>query len=89
MATTSIEWTRGDDGKSGVAWNPVTGCDKVSDGCSNCYAMKMSKRLKLTPISAQRVGRKIERAGWSGLDPLCPVEWADSTFSHQGFSRRY
>ena len=47
MATTSIEWTRGDDGKSGVAWNPVTGCDKVSDGCSNCYALKMSKRLKL------------------------------------------
>jgi hypothetical protein len=43
----------------------------------------------LTPISAQRVGRKIERAGWSGLDPLCLVEWADSTFSHQGFSRRH
>ncbi len=43
----------------------------------------------LAPISAQRVGRKIERTGWSGLDPLCLVEWADSTFRHHGFSRRY
>lgn len=35
----SIEWTE-------VTWNPVTGCDKVSAGCDNCYALTMSKRLK-------------------------------------------
>jgi protein gp37 len=26
--TTSIEWTRGDDGSAGATWNPVTGCTK-------------------------------------------------------------
>nr|WP_286981437.1 phage Gp37/Gp68 family protein [Corynebacterium sp. UBA5992] len=34
-----IEWTE-------VTWNPVTGCDRVSSGCDNCYALSMSKRLK-------------------------------------------
>lgn len=29
-----------------VVWNPVTGCDKVSAGCDNCYALNMSRRLK-------------------------------------------
>ena len=36
---TTIEWTE-------VTWNPVTGCDRVSDGCDNCYALAMAKRLK-------------------------------------------
>lgn len=35
---TSIEWTE-------VTWNPVTGCSKVSQGCKNCYAERMAKRL--------------------------------------------
>ena len=30
-----IEWT-------GKTWNPVTGCKKVSPGCENCYAIRMS-----------------------------------------------
>lgn len=46
MATTNIEWTRGNDGSRGTTWNPTTGCDRVSDGCTNCYAMAMAKRLK-------------------------------------------
>lgn len=33
-----IEWTQ-------LTWNPVTGCDKVSQGCKNCYAERLSKRL--------------------------------------------
>lgn len=36
---TGIEWTE-------VTWNPVTGCDRLSDGCQNCYALTLSKRLK-------------------------------------------
>lgn len=37
-------------GKSGIewtdsTWNPVTGCSKVSEGCRNCYAERMAKRL--------------------------------------------
>lgn len=40
MATDSnIEWTE-------FTWNPVTGCVKVSQGCKNCYAERMAKRLK-------------------------------------------
>ncbi|WP_415537874.1 DUF5131 family protein [Dehalobacter sp. 4CP] len=25
-------------------WNPVTGCTKISDGCKNCYAYRMTRR---------------------------------------------
>ncbi|MEO3856151.1 phage Gp37/Gp68 family protein [Acrocarpospora sp. B8E8] len=39
MATTSIEWAT-------HVWNPTTGCDRVSPGCDNCYALTMAKRLK-------------------------------------------
>ncbi|ADD45891.1 DUF5131 family protein [Stackebrandtia nassauensis] len=35
----SIEWTQ-------ATWNPVTGCDRVSAGCDNCYALTLAKRLK-------------------------------------------
>lgn len=38
MKKTGIEWTE-------MTWNPVTGCIKVSQGCKNCYAEKMAKRL--------------------------------------------
>lgn len=27
------------------AWNPVIGCEKVSEGCENCYAEAMCKRF--------------------------------------------
>lgn len=36
---TGIEWTE-------VTWNPTTGCDRISPGCDNCYALAMAKRLK-------------------------------------------
>lgn len=28
-----------------MTWNPVTGCVKVSQGCKNCYAERMARRL--------------------------------------------
>lgn len=34
-----IEWTE-------VTWNPTTGCDRITPGCDNCYALTLSKRLK-------------------------------------------
>jgi len=34
-----IEWTD-------TTWNPVTGCTKISPGCQNCYAERMSYRLQ-------------------------------------------
>jgi protein gp37 len=40
MATrTGIEWTE-------VTWNPTTGCDRMSAGCDNCYALALARRLK-------------------------------------------
>ncbi len=34
-----IEWTE-------HTWNPVAGCDIISPGCTNCYAMRMARRLE-------------------------------------------
>ena len=34
-----IEWTDG-------TWNPVTGCTKISPGCTHCYAERLAGRLK-------------------------------------------
>ncbi|WP_240676879.1 DUF5131 family protein [Actinacidiphila soli] len=31
---------------SEATWNPTTGCDRVSSGCDNCYALTLAKRLK-------------------------------------------
>lgn len=35
----SIEWTE-------ATWNPVVGCMLISPGCTNCYAMRMARRLE-------------------------------------------
>ncbi|QFG23723.1 DUF5131 family protein [Actinomadura sp. WMMB 499] len=35
----AIEWTE-------TTWNPTTGCDQVTRGCDNCYALVLAKRLK-------------------------------------------
>ncbi|HEX8771085.1 MAG TPA: phage Gp37/Gp68 family protein [Acidimicrobiales bacterium] len=34
-----IEWTE-------ATWNPVTGCERTSPGCDNCYALALARRLK-------------------------------------------
>jgi protein gp37 len=39
MARSEIEWTES-------TWNPVSGCTKISQGCKNCYAERMAKRLQ-------------------------------------------
>ena len=36
---TGIEWTE-------ATWNPTTGCNRVSPGCDNCYALTLARRLK-------------------------------------------
>lgn len=33
-------------------WNPVTGCDKISAGCDNCYALRASRRLKAFGVAS-------------------------------------
>lgn len=83
MGTTTIEWTRGDDGALGKTWNPLRGCSRVSAGCMNCYAEKVAARFAGTD---PRTGLQMPYAGlidrhgrWNGhvslvkdhlLDPL-------------------
>ncbi len=66
MGKTKIEW-------ADRSWNPVTGCDKVSPGCKNCYAERMAHRL-------QRMGQPKYIAGFQVMthhDCLRePFEWA-------------
>ncbi len=39
---TNIEWTDS-------TWNPITGCDRVSEGCRNCYALRFAERWRGIP----------------------------------------
>src|SRR5262249_20789483 len=47
-----IEWTNS-------TWNVVTGCDKVSPGCKNCYAERYSMRLKQMGVKKYINGFKL------------------------------
>lgn len=47
-----IEWTE-------ATWNPVTGCSKISAGCKNCYAERMSIRLRAMGSARYRNGFKL------------------------------
>jgi len=39
-----IEWTN-------ETWNPIIGCNKISEGCQNCYAEKMAYRLRCMALA--------------------------------------
>ena len=60
---TKIEWTQ-------RTWNPiVSGCSIISEGCSNCYAMKMAHRLEaMGQTKYQGTTRKTQgdRVVWTG-----------------------
>lgn len=50
MAISSgIEWTE-------ATWNPSTGCTKISPGCANCYAERLSKRLQAMGVKKYQKG---------------------------------
>jgi len=59
----SIEWTE-------VTWNPVTGCNKVSAGCKNCYAERMAKRLKAMGVKQYENGFELALAPQALNTPL-------------------
>jgi len=64
MATkSSIEWTE-------VTWNPVTGCDKVSAGCKNCYAERIAFRLKAMGVAQYKNGFDLALAPQALKTPL-------------------
>ncbi len=71
-----IEWTD-------ATWNPISGCEIVSPGCTHCYAMRMAARLQAMGHSAYRdVTRKVKgRPVWTGTLHLnesaleIPLHW--------------
>ncbi len=52
MKATKIEWTE-------ATWNPTSGCTKISSGCKNCYAERMSKRLQAMGVDKYKDGFKL------------------------------
>jgi protein gp37 len=48
----AIEWTE-------TTWNPLTGCTKISPGCTHCYAERMSLRLQAIGQSNYANGFKL------------------------------
>lgn len=62
MATNSgIEWTE-------ATWNPIVGCTVISPGCTNCYAMRMARRLEAMGQPKYEGVTRISggRAKWTG-----------------------
>lgn len=49
MSSTKIEWTE-------TTWNPTTGCTKISSGCKNCYAERMTNRLQAMGVNKYKNG---------------------------------
>lgn len=56
-----IEWTE-------KTWNPIAGCSVLSPGCTNCYAMKMARRLELMGSATYAGLTQPSKAGpvWTG-----------------------
>ncbi len=61
----SIEWTD-------ATWNPTTGCTKISSGCDNCYAERLSNRLLSTSYRRRLPVVKTEA---NRLDPFAVRVW--------------
>lgn len=68
--TSKIEWT-------GLTWNPVVGCTKISPGCAHCFAERMAFRLGRMAVaaindgrdpgrSAAYIGTTTDRGKWTG-----------------------
>src|SRR5574344_923139 len=65
MKTTKIEWTD-------QTWNPITGCDRLSEGCANCYAARMALRLQNMGLAKYKDGFKVKTHA-DALDE--PLHW--------------
>ncbi|MCX6249850.1 MAG: phage Gp37/Gp68 family protein [Bacteroidetes bacterium] len=66
MAGTTIEWTE-------MTWNPTTGCTKISAGCKNCYAEKMTCRLQGMGMNKYKDGFNVR---WHESELKVPYTWS-------------
>lgn len=55
--STKISWTD-------ETWNPIIGCQQISEGCKNCYAEKMAKRL--CAMGKEQYFPVVDPHGWTG-----------------------
>jgi protein gp37 len=76
MGKTAIEWTN-------RTWNPLAGCQIVSEACRNCYAMNEAYRLDVKLGQEKYRGlAKLTSAGqklWTGQIRFWPKALADVT----------
>ena len=63
MAESSIEWTD-------YTFNPLWGCEKISPGCKNCYAMAWDKR-----VGGKHWGPGSDRRQFSDKHWAEPLKW--------------
>ena len=76
MGTNSkIEWTD-------ATWNPIRGCSRVSEGCTNCYAEHMAARYSKPGMPYHGIARTTESgARWTGQVSIIehmidqPIRW--------------
>lgn len=65
MSPSTIEWTE-------ETWNPTVGCSKVSDGCTNCYAIDVAHRAMQPAHEGLTIKRSGERPDWNGTVRCLP-----------------
>lgn len=65
-ANSTIEWTQ-------ASWNPVRGCDKISPGCTRCYAERFAERFRGVPGHAFEQGFDLRLVPEKLTEPL---KWA-------------
>lgn len=60
VSHTSIEW-------ADATWSPVRGCSLVSEGCRNCYAMRLAGRFAGPGQPYEGLARRVNgQARWTG-----------------------
>lgn len=76
MADTDIEW-------ADKVWNFIIGCDRISPGCVNCYALRMANRLEQNPMApaysgiVKTIGKRSPHPEWTGVVRVIPEKLTD------------
>lgn len=82
MGDTDIGWTHR-PGTRGRSWNPTQGCSLKSEGCRNCYAMRMAARFAEKGWSQGLINLRTKK--WNGVVRLAehkleePLRWREQS----------